>query len=273
MLMLRNLVTSLFEHEHIKTTLPKARDTARLAEKMITLGKKGDLPAYRKANGFILKPSLVPKVFGEFAKRYASRPGGYTRIHKYGNRQGDNAPHAILELVDNPRDIRYEMTAMSVGWDVLGKRVGQTPGKDLVNEGVTNLEELVERERNRGAKKKTEVLRRRTRWNVKKVLRYRGEEGVQDLARKAESHIDSLLTKPVAIRDTAAWGSTEKESETRVGFKAETFAPKPGETVPGGIRSPLHLAKGILGKQLGPMLRLHQRQKLGVDRSEFWNKI
>jgi len=156
---------------------------------MITLGKKGDLPAYRKANGFILKPSLVPKVFSEFAKRYADRPGGYTRIHKYGNRQGDNAPHAILELVDNPRDIRYEMTAKSVGWDVLSKRVGQTPGKDLINKGVANLGELVETERNRGAEKKSEVLRQRTRWNLKKVLRYRGEEGVQDLARKAESHI------------------------------------------------------------------------------------
>ena len=156
---------------------------------MITLGKKGDLPAYRKANGFILKPSLVPKVFGEFAKRYVDRPGGYTRIHRYGNRQGDNAPHAILELVDNPRDIRYQMTAMSVGWDVLSKRVGRTPGKDLINEGVTDLEGLVEKERRRGAKKESEVLRQKTRWNLKKVLRYRGEEGVQDLARKAESHI------------------------------------------------------------------------------------
>lgn len=156
---------------------------------MITLGKKGDLPAYRKANGFILKPSLVPKVFGEFAKRYASRPGGYTRIHKYGNRQGDNAPHAILELVDNPKDIRYEMTAMSVGWDILSKRVGQTLGKDLINEGVSGLGELVEGERKGGAKKNSEVLRQKTRWNLEKVLRYRGEEGVQDLARKAESHI------------------------------------------------------------------------------------
>ena len=156
---------------------------------MITLGKRGNLPAYRKANGFILKTSLVPKVFGELAKRYADRPGGYTRIHKYGNRQGDNAPHAILELVDNPRDIRYEMTAMSVGWDILSKRVGQTSAKDLINRGATDLEELVESERNREAQKKGEVLRQRTLWNLKKVLRYRDEEGVQDLARKAGNHI------------------------------------------------------------------------------------
>ena len=156
---------------------------------MITLGKKGDLPAYRKANGFILKPSLVPKVFGEFAKRYADRPGGYTRIHKYGNRQGDNAPHAILELVDGPRDIRYEMTARSVGWDVLSNRVGETSGKDLINGGIADLEEVVEKERKRKAKEKSEVLRQRTLWNLKKVLQYRDAEGVQDLARKAENHI------------------------------------------------------------------------------------
>jgi len=271
--MLRNLVTSLFEHEQIKTTLPKARDTARLAEKMITLGKKGGLPAYRKANGFILKPSLVPKVFGEFAKRYSDRPGGYTRIHKYGNRQGDNAPHAILELVDNPRDIRYEMTARSVGWDVLSSRVGQTSGKNLINEGVTGLEELVGKERQRGTEKNGGVLRQRTLLNLQKVLRYRGEERVQDFVHKAESHIDTLLTRPVAVRETASWGSTEKEDETRSGLKAETFTPKAGETLPGGVRSPLHLAKGVLGKPSGMMLRSSQRQKLGIDRSEFWNNV
>lgn len=257
---------------------------------MITLGKKGDLPAYRKANGFILKPSLVPKVFGEFAKRYVDRPGGYTRIHKYGNRQGDNAPHAVLELVDNPRDIRYEMTARSVGWDVLCKRVGRTPGKDLVNKGVSDVGGIVERERETGNKEKESVLRERTRWNLEKVLRYRSEEGVKDLVYKAQNHIvcappqsnilnglhhpqDTLLAKPVAIRDIASWGSVEKAKESWAGFKAETFIPKPGETVPGGIRSPLHLAKGILGKQPGPMLRAHQRKKLGVDRSEFWNEL
>ena len=255
---------------------------------MITLGKKGDLPAYRRANGFILKPSLVPKVFGEFAKRYAGRPGGYTRIHKYGNRQGDNAPHAILELVDNPRDLRYEMTAMSVGWDILNSRVGRTSGKNLVNKGVTDVEQIVVGEQERGHK--GDVLRQRTRWNLEKVLRYRGKEGVKELVHKAGSHIvrelpqlrimngshhpqDTLLAKPVAVRDITSWGSTEKGKESLVGFKAETFTPKPGETVPGGIRSPLHLAKGILGKQPGPMLRLHQRKKLGVDRSEFWNQL
>lgn len=258
---------------------------------MITLGKKGNLPAYRKANGFILKPSLVPKVFSEFAKRYVDRPGGYTRIHKYGNRQGDNAPHAILELVDNPRDIRYEMTARSVGWDVLSRRVGRASGKDLVNKGISDVEGTVEKERQGEQKDEGAVLRQRTRWNLEKVLRYRGEEAVKGLVHKAESHIvreipqlhivngfhhnpqDTLLAKPVAIHDIASWGKAEKTKESWAGFKTETFTPKPGETVPGGIRSPLHLAKGVLGKEPGPMLRSHQRKKLGVDRSEFWNEL
>ena len=180
---------------------------------MITLGKKGNLPAYRKANGFILKPSLVPKVFGEFAKRYADRSGGYTRIHKYGNRQGDNAPHAILELVDNPRDIRYEMTAKSVGWDILSKRVGETLGKDLINKGVTGLGKLVEMERKRGAEKKSGMLRQRTRWNLMKVLRYRSEDAVQDLARKAENHIvRELLLGHISECSCHPLGYTSRET-------------------------------------------------------------
>ena len=84
---------------------------------------------------------------------------------------------------------------------------------------------------------------------------------------------DALLAKPVAVHDIAGWGNKDKEKENWVGFKAETFTPKPGETVPGGIRSPLHLAKGVLGKQPGPMLQMRQRKKLGVDRSEFWSEL
>ncbi|KAF8898654.1 ribosomal protein L17 [Infundibulicybe gibba] len=123
MLMLRNLVTSLLEHEQIRTTLPKARDTARLAEKIITMGKKGDRAAQARASAFILKPSILPKLFGTFAERYAQRPGGYTRIHKFGNRKGDNAPQAILELVDNPRDLRWEITSRAIGWEMLKEKL------------------------------------------------------------------------------------------------------------------------------------------------------
>jgi len=125
------------QHEQIKTTLPKARETARLAEQvettqllaqfiylrrmlqMIGLGKTQELAAYKKASAFVLDQSVLPKLFGPFAKRYAERPGGYTRIHKFGFRLGDNAPMAILELVDNPHDIKLEITARAVGWELL----------------------------------------------------------------------------------------------------------------------------------------------------------
>ena len=80
------------------------------------MAKQGDQPAYNRARGILLEPDLMPKLFGPLAQRYASRVGGYTRVHKFGNRPGDNAPHAILELVDNPQDIKFEMAARSVGW-------------------------------------------------------------------------------------------------------------------------------------------------------------
>ncbi|KZT43753.1 ribosomal protein L17, partial [Sistotremastrum suecicum HHB10207 ss-3] len=114
MLMLRNLVTSLLNHEQIKTTLPKARDTARLAEKMITLGKRGTACSTTRVRAFCLDTNAVKKLTGPLAERYRDRPGGYTRIHKFGNRPGDNAPNAILELVDNPRDLRFAITSRAL---------------------------------------------------------------------------------------------------------------------------------------------------------------
>ncbi len=98
--MLRNMVTSLLEKERIKTTLPKAKEVRRLAEKMITLGKRGDLHARRQALAFIRDKSVVKKVFDELSKRYADRNGGYTRIIKLGWRKGDCAEMAIIELVE-----------------------------------------------------------------------------------------------------------------------------------------------------------------------------
>ena len=169
---------------------------------MITLGKKGSLPAYRRANAFILKPTLVPKLFGNLAKRYAERPGGYTRIHKFGNRPGDNAPHAILELVDNPRDIRFEMTARSVGWELLGKKVGSSSVGDgdrdvkgLINSGVRGVHDVVQEEKEKkiGCARWGGELRPKTRWNLQKVLRYRKVSAVKELGTKAEEHIVSFV--------------------------------------------------------------------------------
>jgi large subunit ribosomal protein L17 len=97
--LLRNLVTDLLSHEKITTTEAKAKETRRLAEQMITLGKKAGLHSRRQALSFIFDEKVVEKVFAELAPRYAERHGGYTRITRIGPRPGDGAPMVQLELI------------------------------------------------------------------------------------------------------------------------------------------------------------------------------
>ena len=103
--MLRNMVTSLLEMERIVTTVPKAKETRRVAEQMITLGKRGDLHARRQAMSYIRSKEIVAKLFDQLSSQYAERQGGYTRIIRTGARAGDAAPMAILELVDYQENI------------------------------------------------------------------------------------------------------------------------------------------------------------------------
>jgi large subunit ribosomal protein L17 len=98
-LMFRNMLVSLFEHERIKTTLPKAKELRILADKIITLGKKGNLHARRRAFALLRSKEIVKKLFDEIAPRFKERAGGYTRIYKIGWRQGDAAPLSLIELV------------------------------------------------------------------------------------------------------------------------------------------------------------------------------
>jgi large subunit ribosomal protein L17 len=163
---------------------------------IITLGKRGSHPAWQKASAFLLQPSLTPKVFETLATRYALRSGGYTRIHKYGRRQGDNAPHAVLELVDGPKDLKFEMAARATGWDVLSDRLKTRSARALVKEGVVldgeeSIEETIERERTLGEEggKEESELRERTRWNVRKALRYRSAEDVKWFGEKVQEHM------------------------------------------------------------------------------------
>ena len=100
--MLRNMTNSLFTHEAIRTTLPKAKELRRVAEPLITLGKEPTLAHRRLAFDRLRDRAVVTKLFGELGPRYKARPGGYLRILKFGFRQGDNAPMALVELVDRP---------------------------------------------------------------------------------------------------------------------------------------------------------------------------
>jgi large subunit ribosomal protein L17 len=100
--MLRNMSNSLLEHEVIKTTLPKAKELRMVVEPLITLGKKDCLANRRLAFNRTRDRDIVTKLFTELGPRYATRPGGYLRILKFGFRHGDNAPMALVELVDRP---------------------------------------------------------------------------------------------------------------------------------------------------------------------------
>jgi large subunit ribosomal protein L17 len=100
--MLRNMMNSLLEHEVIKTTVPKAKELRRVVEPMITLAKEPTVANKRLAFDRLRDRDIVTKLFGELGPRYQARPGGYTRILKMGFRVGDNAPMALVELVDRP---------------------------------------------------------------------------------------------------------------------------------------------------------------------------
>ncbi len=111
--LLRNLSNALLRHEVIKTTLPKAKELRRVVEPIITLGKKPSLANRRLAFARLRDRDMVVKVFDELGPRFQTREGGYLRILKFGNRQGDNAPMALVELLDRPDAVGNEAGASS----------------------------------------------------------------------------------------------------------------------------------------------------------------
>jgi large subunit ribosomal protein L17 len=112
--MMRNMVTSLLEHEKITTTDCRAKELRKVADKMITLGKRGDLHARRQVLQVVRDSKVVAKLFDRLAPRYQDRPGGYTRIIKLSNRVGDNASQSIIELVEEGFTPRPRKQAASV---------------------------------------------------------------------------------------------------------------------------------------------------------------
>ncbi|KAK7555832.1 ribosomal protein L17 [Phyllosticta citricarpa] len=141
--LLRNLVTSLFEHETITTTWHKAKEAQALADKMVTMAKKNTIASRSKAQSIFYKPQLLSKLFGPIRERYLERPGGYTRVLRIEPEKEDQAESAILELVDSPKDMRFAMMAKVVA----RQRAEKLPETPI------------------------------TRQNLTKVMRYRGEEG------------------------------------------------------------------------------------------------
>lgn len=111
--MIRNMVTSLFKHERIKTTKTRAKEVRRYAEKMITLAKKETLASKRDVLGFVREREVVNKLFKTLIYRYSQRKGGYTRILKLGYRAGDGADMVFLELVDRPSEEKSTETTVN----------------------------------------------------------------------------------------------------------------------------------------------------------------
>jgi len=112
--LLRNLVTDLLDHGRLMTTLPKAKEVRPLAEKMITLGKRDNLHARRQLEAFLLREAVAKKVFESIAPRFADRNGGYSRIIKMGNRKGDGADLAIIELLGSELEVKKAERAEKV---------------------------------------------------------------------------------------------------------------------------------------------------------------
>jgi large subunit ribosomal protein L17 len=104
--MFANMAVALIKHEQIKTTLPKAKDLRGVVDRLITLGKRGDLHARRQALSVLRDSTIAAKLFKELAERYKDRPGGYTRVIKAGFRYGDTAPMAVIELVERNPDAK-----------------------------------------------------------------------------------------------------------------------------------------------------------------------
>jgi large subunit ribosomal protein L17 len=172
--LLRNLVTALFQYERIETSLAKAKESRRLAERLITFAKRGDLAARRHVSRFIMRPEVTHKLFTTIAPWYAERQGGYTRILKLGHRLGDAGETAYLELVktsDQKETERRERIAAAEAREKALK--GEAPNKKKNARAEKEEEAAGEAEKpKRGRRKKDEggaaaPVRKRTRTGVK----------------------------------------------------------------------------------------------------------
>ncbi len=132
---MRNMVTSLFEHEQIKTTDARAKELRKIAEKLITMAKRGDLHARRQVLKVVMDKQVVAKLFERIAPRYQERPGGYTRIIKLGHRAGDNAAMSLIELVEE--EFTAKPKKVKPVEEAAPAPVEETPAEEVADEAVT----------------------------------------------------------------------------------------------------------------------------------------
>ncbi|GAC99554.1 50S ribosomal protein L17 [Pseudozyma hubeiensis SY62] len=251
--LLRNLVSSLIQHERISTTVAKAKEAAREAEKIITLGKRGTVQAGYGARGYLFSQQETLPKLQELSQRYANRPGGYTRIHLHGNRKGDHAPRAILELVDNPHDLRMQMTARTLAKEVYD-RIARRGGDDILTGRQFDLMTMEQDER----------FNELTRKNITKVVQYGGVEAREKLVSMAQDHLLRLkatvaVEGPRRIDDAKmeSWGDNKPRGRllTKPYAGSRPLAGQEGEfqptPLPGKSRnSVVRIGKGAFAKRL-----------------------
>lgn len=168
------------------TTVAKAKEASRVADQVITLGKRGTPTAWSGAQSFLFAHRTTLPRLADMAKRYADRPGGYTRVHLMGHRKGDHAPRAILELVDNPTDVKLDMTARSMAREtyVLLHRAQKTID-------WPTLQELIKAQASIPLEQDTR-FHELTRKNIRKLVRFRGDEARNVLAQKAATYLERM---------------------------------------------------------------------------------
>ncbi|GAA5841180.1 hypothetical protein JCM9279_000568 [Rhodotorula babjevae] len=223
-LMLRNLVSSLLHHEQVTTTLPKAKAAQKLADQVIHWGKLGGKSNWDRANAFLLNPKdTLRPLFTTLAQRYASRPGGYTRIQRAGYRVGDNAPVAVLELVDSAADLRFERAARTVGREMALRAREVVPGSATGDmRGPAAWHDLRKRVEAHGPERIGELLGGAeeldalTRDNVVKALRYRAAPLPVDPATSVSSAAEVV---------SAPAGEVDAPSAVAAGAAAEATLP------------------------------------------------
>lgn len=153
--LLRNLVTALFQYERIETTVAKAKETRRFAERMITFGKKGDLAARRQVAAYIMKPEIVAKLFSTIAPWYTDRNGGYTRIVRIGRRLGDAGETAYLELVKSEEQKDQDRAAQQAVAEAKAMaQAGEKTEKKKKAESKAEVEEAAAADKPKRGKKK-----------------------------------------------------------------------------------------------------------------------
>ena len=154
--LLRNLVTALFQYERIETTVAKAKETRRYAERMITFGKQGDLAARRHVASYIMKPEIVAKLFSTIAPWYADRNGGYTRIVRIGHRLGDAGETAYLELVKSEEQKEQQRAARTAAAEAKAlAQAGEKASNKKKKEEADTEAEAAEDKHKRGKKKES----------------------------------------------------------------------------------------------------------------------